>query len=227
MKRFPAEHLAPRPLGSLLGQWAEVGRWQQLCRPFAAGMVVPTPPPLPARVGGRCPPSVLLPWCHSSCAAEGDGACGELGASPQMLQTPPHLSQWHPVRQREGVPRIAEDNLIFWERVGLAVESPVGGAAAGSWSEVLELWPLHGSCDSLNCVGTSPALTGFLDFARFTWSVLVFPVGAGLGEVRAGRARAVPKELSWFAGPARRLGAASILPLSGSGDLLRESTSLL
>jgi len=84
---------------------------------------------------------------------------------------------------------------------------------------------------------------GFLSFARFIWCLLAVPVGAGLGRVRTGKAQAVWRELSWFAGPARCL-RVLILLVSGSGaqagesarnkttcqvlgDLLRKSTSLL
>lgn len=178
---------------------AEVGRQQQLCRPFAAGLVVPTPPQLPARMGGcscggRCPQSVPVSWCHSKCAAGDDRACRELGAPHRCSNpppSPPALSLQHPVRQTEGVPGIAQNNLSFGEHVGLAVQSPTGVAAAGSWSEVLKLQPLHGSCDSLTYVRTSPAIMGFLSFARFIWSLLAFPVGAGLGKVRTGTAQTV------------------------------------
>lgn len=85
-----------------------------------------------------------------------------------------------------------------------------------------------------------------MSFARLIQCVLAFPAGAGLGEVWAGTAGAVQRELSWFAEPARC--SASVLQVSGSsahtdtssersyrnktqqkvlGDLFRKSRALL
>lgn len=56
-----------------------------------------------------------------------------------------------------------------------------------------------------------------MSFARFIQSILALPGGAGLGEVWAGKAGAVQRELSWFVGPALCLHSESALQLSGSG----------
>lgn len=152
-----------------------------------------------------CPyPLVSFQLC--SCGGQGVQGVGSLPTdTPTTPPTHSHLSLNH--QGRQSIPRTAPNYLIFGEGVGLAVQS--------SWGEVPELCPLCMSCDSVTCVTMSPARRT-VSSARFIQAVLALPVGAGLGEVWAGKAGAVQRELSGSAGPAGCLHSASVLQGSGS-----------